>query len=229
MPECVSAEDRHISNAQRAARVLFAIVLAVICAIIASTLVHVFPSLNEGVDSKFIWFPLPTIGLASCLTYLVYRAGSSSRSVLKKDTWIIVVISAACVMSVGLILTGWNQVTDGTAVLAGDHRMGSAAFRMWFSLIVPVSAGAVEEGTLRGLLQLRARRYIGGAFSQVLTGIVFIAFHGLAALSLDHFIFLALIATVSGLLTERTKSITAAVVFHALVNGGIISIILAFR
>jgi membrane protease YdiL (CAAX protease family) len=219
-------------KANVATKVLVPVTLGVIGLIVGSTLVHAVPLLNLRLRTDVIWFPLPLLVFSATFLWLIsaQRPAEGERSHASRR-WL---AFATCVLSLGLIifgllLTGWDSVVSGAASLSGDAQHGSNVFRSWYSLVVPAAAGIVEEAALRGLIQLKLQSELGSAWSQALTGLIFVAMHGSEILHPRQLAFLGLLATASGMLTARSRSAYAAGALHSIVDFGISFVVLANR
>jgi membrane protease YdiL (CAAX protease family) len=212
--------------------VLRAAIIAVLCAIAASTAIYVPPELNLKLDPHVIWFPLPTLAVAFLvLINIRKRVMFTPRATQRRDTrlWIGVCALVVAVAALGLFLNGWDRMHDGTVTLRGDGKAAPELFRTVFSLVVVVAAGLVEEATVRGLFQLRVTSMTGDALAQVGALIMFLALHGAAVADSRQLLFLAVLGAISGRLASVTQSVVAPAAFHAAVNVAIVWVVLMLR
>ena len=79
-----------------------------------------------------------------------------------------------------------------------------------------------EELAFRGLLQGRLRALFGGHAGLVLTGVAFALAHGASLATPIHFS----LGLYLGTLRERTGSLLPGMLFHALYNGGVVTLAL---
>lgn len=211
--------------------VLARVVLSALSMIAASAAINLLVIVNQKIGDEIVWFPIGALLLSAALLASIEQFGSNTSTPdrLGFKLWALVLLLTAVVSLIGLLLTGWDHVLNGSVALDGDALDESQVFRTSVSLFIPAAAGIVEEATLRGLLQRRVETVTGSIAALMLTGIAFVALHGSEALKPQRFIFLVLVALVAGILTARSKSVVPAALFHSATNFTMASVILMQR
>ncbi|MGH8178557.1 MAG: hypothetical protein ACREV5_20050, partial [Steroidobacter sp.] len=155
--------------------------------------------LNVAIGERSIWFPVPALCVAGAMLALVER-GRESRSPrwYASGVWLQVCLLAALVAILGIVLSGVERVLDGNIALRGDSKSASVEFRTVYSLVIGIAAAMVEEASVRGLFQLRAREVVGEVYAQIGAGMTFLALHGPDILEPRRLLFLVVVSVCGG-------------------------------
>ena len=198
--------------------VLRAAAISCICCFASSVAITIFAEFN-ALSPSLVWYPIPTV-LVTC--WVISRIETKEQLSRNLDfglkLWAVVGLLALFAALISLTATGWGYVLNGTARLDGESRFPPSLFRASFPFVVNAAAGFVEEATIRGLFQLKVKKYVGTIRAQIAAGIMFVALHGTDALEPRRLLLFSVVALFSGLLTARTNSVLPAAIFHASSN-----------
>lgn len=185
---------------------------------------------NLAVGTSSIWFPLPVLCVAAAMLALVEQ-GQRRRSLRSNASQVLVrlIPLVALVATLGLMLSGFDRVVDGSIALRGDSRAASNEFKIAYSFVIGVAAAMIEEAGVRGLFQFRAKEIVGETCAHIGASIVFLALHGFAILEPRTLIFLIAVSLCAGYLASATGTVFVPAIFHGLVNTVIAATVLALR
>lgn len=212
--------------------VLWTAIIAGACAVAASVFIYVLAELNLRLHPQSLWFPAPVIFVAIVMLMKIENriAGLPiAPPCCSSRIWARVGALVLAVTALGLLLSGWDQILDGSISLRGDHKPAPRLFQAAFSFVIGLAGALVEEAAVRGLFQLRVKPAVGEAFSQSGALVIFLALHGTAVAEPKRLLFLIVVGLSSGYLASTTRSILAPAAFHASVNVAIAGMVLALR
>jgi membrane protease YdiL (CAAX protease family) len=211
---------------------LWASIVAGAIGLAASVAIYVPPELNLRTGPEVVWFPLPTLFIAVVVLAQVENRRAPISLVVQgrsPGVWVRVGVLVPVVAAVGLFLSGWDRVLEGSSTLIGDEKVAPPLFQAAYSLVAGIAAALVEEAAVRGLFQLRTKPVIGEGFSQFGALVIFLALHGSAVAEPKRLLFLIVVGLSSGYLASTTRAVLAPAAFHAFVNATIACTVLALR
>ena len=187
---------------------------------------------NLHLDPQIPWFvaPAAVIAVATFIwseRFAQLPASTASLTAIKRT--IVGVLLALGLCIAGLSLMDHASVLQGRALLPGDPDPAPGLFRAMHSLTLLASAGLIEEGAVRNIVQLRLQREMTPLAAEVIAGVVFILLHWDRWDTPAEFPFVALVALVCGRLAAVTQSARIAALTHSVANLGIGATILYFR
>jgi membrane protease YdiL (CAAX protease family) len=128
---------------------------------------------------------------------------------------------------VGLLEVGLERVLPVPADLKESLRqlVAGPQFILWDIIVLALSPAVCEEALFRGLAQPSLRSRLGAWPAIVITALLFAGFH----LSLYRLVPTALLGVLLGILREKSGSLWPSMVFHALNNTLVLTLVRSGR
>jgi membrane protease YdiL (CAAX protease family) len=195
----------------------------------ANALIEFARLVNLGITGPAVpWFILPALGIALATLRWCdegYHAESAIQVTRRRATTMALLFGAG-LAALGLALRySLGTGRAGQVAMPGDNASTALVlFRVLTSFTINLTAGPIEEGCLRGLVQLGLQRTIG-RWSEIIAGIEFILIHGRRLTNPAELLLVTFTAIALGRLTARTQSTRYAALAHCLCNFLITSVV----
>jgi membrane protease YdiL (CAAX protease family) len=148
--------------------------------LVSSTAAAAFAVINLWVGKGIPWFMLPHVAVAVVtlkFSHRLYEPLPSMMPMNKRAALATSVGSGIIVGVIGLTLTGWHAVLQGTPILPGDRKHAPLLFQCAYSLVAVTAAGPIEEAAVRGGIQLRMQRVLAPMWTETIASAVFVLMH----------------------------------------------------
>jgi hypothetical protein len=195
-------------------------------------LIEVVRVINLRTGAGIPWFPVVAVGISLATLRLCDQGYQPLPTVVPppRGLWVIASILGVCLAALGLVLMDSNDFRAGRITLPGDmDTAASPLFRLMTSYTKVMSAGPVEEGAIRGLVQLGLQKMIKPLWAETIADFQFVLIHGMRLANPAELILVSVTALVNGRLTAKTQSTHCAALAHCVTNFCIASSILLFR
>jgi len=206
------------------------IVLSCVVILIGGLPIAVVIQINMRLEPAVPWFVVPAGAVALAVLKWTERFVERlpiARQVNPIKMTVLSAILAVVLAAVALVLTPHGTLRQGA--LVGDADPAPLGFRIAHTLAWVACVGAVEEGAVRNMVQLKLQRRLKPILAEAIAGMIFVLIHAPRLRSADEIALVLLVAFVSGRLAAVTQSARYSTIVHSLSNVGISAAIMLVR
>jgi membrane protease YdiL (CAAX protease family) len=211
-------DDRRFASALRISVISAFIALAI------ELFISAIVRLNVRAYSQLWWFVIPA-AIIGLYVYNLYECKTPLRQgSLRGAPAASISIGIGLAMgALSLYLTGWQNISIGTAELPGDEFSASFEFQAMASMTIGLLAAVVEESVIRGRLQFRLQDVIGMRGAEAVASVVFVLIHFALFANLVAMLHVVVMSVLNGRIAARGQRVAWPLIIHALANGSAIA------
>jgi hypothetical protein len=189
--------------------------------------------LNIQAGSSVPWFAVFAVAVSLVTLRLCDKGYQPVRMITsaRRLRWVMIALLFGVLLALlALGLMDSSALRAGRVTLPGDiHVTTSPVFRTVASYTKAFAAGPIEEGAIRGLVQLGLTRTIEPRWAELIADGELVLSHGSRLLNPGELVLVSATAFATGRLTAKTQNTRYAVLAHCTSNVLIVSGVLLLR